>query len=153
MCIALLIYREERVQGVQLQRQKHLMFLVQNIQVPFAKQQRGRGSHTAGLSWSCLWPRSCVTTFPWSYPYPCPIPQQNTLAQDSWVLAQPQSFLKEICSDPGSPKDKKMYVTTCSKAHSFDAMTFVIYLANWIILNSNKAAVTVATAEEKTVQH
>lgn len=69
------------------------------------------------------------------------------------MLAQPQSFLKEICSDPDSPKDKKVCVTICSKAHSFDAMTFVIYLANWIILNANKAAVTVATAEEKSVQH
>lgn len=46
-----------------------------------------------------------------------------------------------------------MCVTICSKAHGFDAMTFVIYLAHWIILSWNKAAVTVATAEEKTAQH
>lgn len=45
-----------------------------------------------------------------------------------------------------------MCVIICSKAHSFDGMTF-IYLANWLILNMNEAAVTVATTEEKTVQH
>lgn len=61
------------------------------------------------------------------------------------MLARPQSFLKGICSDPDSPEDKKVCVTICSKAHSFDGMT---YLANWTILNMNKAGVTVATAEE-----
>lgn len=93
--------------------------------------------------------RSCVTTFPWSYLCPCPTPQLNTLAQDSWVPAQPQSFLKENLFRSWQSKRQKSVCDYLQQSTQLYAMTFVIYLANWMILNSNKAAVTVATAEEK----
>ena len=59
----------------------------------------------------------------------CPTPQQNVLAQDSYALAQPQNFLKGICSSLAGSEGIKKSVrdysqqTTQLKLKWLDSMT------------------------------